>query len=51
MVDYAVWGEAISQAIGNEPERFADILEANQNRQHVTAVLATPLGSLYDKIL
>jgi len=49
MADYAVWGEAISQAIGNEPEKFADILEANQNRQHVTAVLATPLGSFMIK--
>jgi hypothetical protein len=49
MADYAVWGEAISKAIGNEPEKFADILEANQNRQHVTAVLATPLGSFMIK--
>jgi hypothetical protein len=49
MADYAVWGEAISIAIGNEPGRFTDKLEANQNRQHVTAVLATPLGSFMIK--
>ena len=49
MADYAVWGEAISQAMGNKPGKYAEILEANQNRQHVTAVLATPLGSFMIK--
>jgi hypothetical protein len=35
--------------MGNKPGKYADILEANQNRQHVTAVLATPLGSFMIK--
>ena len=49
MADYAVWGEAISQAMGHTPGRYTEILEANQNHQHVTAVLATPLGSFMIK--
>jgi len=49
MADYTVWGEAISQAMGNRTGKYAEILEANQNRQHVTAVLATPLGSFMIK--
>ena len=51
MADYVVWGEAISQAMGNKPGRYAEILEANQNRQHVTAVLSNTSRKLYDKIL
>ena len=49
MADYAVWGEAISQAMGNAPGKYTEVLEANQNHQHVTAVLATPLGSFMIK--
>lgn len=44
MADFAVWGEAISRAIGYKPYEFLNTYYANIGRQNIEAIDAHPLG-------
>jgi hypothetical protein len=44
MADFALWGEAISQAMGNEPLAFLNAYYENIGRQNVEAVESHPLA-------
>lgn len=44
MADFAVWGEAISRAMGYEPYEFIHAYYANIGRQNIEAIDAHPLG-------
>jgi hypothetical protein len=44
MADFALWGEAISQAMGYKPLEFIDAYYENIGRQNIEAVEAHPLA-------
>jgi hypothetical protein len=49
MADFAVWGEAISRAMGNNPLEFINAYYENIGRQNIEAVEAHPLGQAIAK--
>ena len=52
MADYAIWGEAISQAIGYDNGSFLDVYNKNLSRQNAAAleahIIGAPLLNLLD---
>jgi hypothetical protein len=44
MADFALWGEAISQAMGNEPLAFLNTYYENIGRQNIEAIESHPLA-------
>ena len=51
MADFALWGEAISQAMGNNPLEFISAYYDNIGRQNVEAVEAHPLAQAIAKYI
>jgi hypothetical protein len=49
MADFALWGEAISQAMGNNPLEFINAYYENIGRQNIEAVEAHPLAQAIAK--
>ena len=49
MADFALWGEAISQAMGNKPLVFLNAYYENIGRQNIEAIEANPLGQAIAK--
>jgi hypothetical protein len=49
MADFALWGEAISQAMGNNPLELINAYYENIGRQNIEAVEAHPLGQAIAK--
>jgi hypothetical protein len=49
MADFALWGEAISQAMGNKPLVFLNTYYENIGRQNIEAIEANPLGQAISK--
>jgi hypothetical protein len=51
MADFALWGEAISQAMGNNPLEFINAYYENIGRQNIEAVEAHPLAQAIAKYI
>jgi hypothetical protein len=51
MADFALWGEAISQAMGYEPYEFLRIYFENIGKQNVEAIEAHPLAQAITKFV
>jgi DNA polymerase, archaea type len=49
MADFAIWGEAIAQALGYKESEFLTAYSANIGAQNVEAVEATTLGPVFVK--
>ncbi|MGA9150709.1 MAG: hypothetical protein WBZ36_09030 [Candidatus Nitrosopolaris sp.] len=49
MADALVWGEAISQAMGNDEKKFIDAYSALASIQHIHVVKSDPLLVIYQK--
>jgi hypothetical protein len=49
MADFALWGEAISRAMGNTPLEFINAYYENIGRQNIEAVESHPLGQAIAK--
>ena len=49
MADFALWGEAISQAMGYKPLEFINAYYENIGRQNIEAVETHPLGLVIAK--
>jgi hypothetical protein len=50
MADFALWGEAISQAMGYKPLVFLNAYYENIGRQNIEAIEANPLGQAIAKL-
>ena len=51
MADFALWGEAISRAMGNKPWSSLMLIMKISDRQNIEAIEAHPLGQCYSKVL
>jgi hypothetical protein len=51
MADFALWGEAISLAIGYPPDSFLEVYTENRNEQNFVAVNENIVGSLILKFI
>jgi hypothetical protein len=49
MADFALWGEAISQAMGNKPLEFINAYYENIGRQNIEAIESHPLAHVIAK--
>ena len=50
MADYAVWGEAISQAMGNKPEEYCRDIGSKSESSTCNGSPSNTIRKLYDKI-
>ena len=51
MADYAVWGCAITEALGVDKQRFLDAYEENINAQNLEMVRASPISDALVKLM
>lgn len=51
MADFAVWGEAISQAMSYPPNSFSEVYAENRNEQNIIAINENRVGSLLLKYI
>jgi len=51
MTDFARWGEAISQAMGNEPNKFLELYRKNIEKQELLGIEDSPIGPALLKLM